>query len=152
MESRITTLLLHCCGQDFAYSRMITPLDNEAYTNRSLEIGRCPKCGALICELIQYSKKHKRFVTIRPKKKDVSSFIHRLESQPYTEEMHKVKYGTKSNMNYTYFDTSEIKSKDNVVLLKHYKKDFNGTIRGIIEVEVDYDNKIYYSDRKRELV
>ena len=143
--------MLHCCGQSFKYERIITPLDNYLYSNRSLEIGRCPKCGSLICELIQYSKRADRFVTVRPRKKDVRSFIQRIENEPYQEQTFKVKYGNKSNMNFTYFDTSEIKQKDNVVLLRHYEKDFNDTVRSIIEVKVDYNNKIYYSNDKRYL-
>ena len=109
--------MLYCCGQEFQYDRMITPLDSEVYTNRSLEIGRCPKCGALICELIQYNKKSKHFVTVRPKKKDVLSFIKRLESEPYREELYKVKFGTKGNMSWMTFDG----------LISNWVYDFNGT-------------------------
>ena len=117
METRITTPLLHCCGQSFKYSRIISPLDNAEFTNRSLEIGRCPRCGALKCELIQYNKRLKKFVTVRPKKKDVLSFIRRLEREPYQEELFKIKYGTKANMSWMKFDGA----------LSLWVYDFNGT-------------------------
>ena len=143
--------MLYCCGQNFKYNRIITPLDSDKYTNRSLEIGRCPKCGALICELIQYSKLHNRFITVRPKKKDVLSFIKRLESEPYKEETKKVKYGTRPNMNTYYFVAHEVKDKGNVTKLRHYKYDFNDTVRAIYEVDVDYNNKVFYTKNLKVL-
>ena len=108
--------MLFCCGNKFYSDRRISPLDNENYTNRSLEVGRCPKCGALICELIQYSKKHKKFVTVRPKKKDTADFIKRIETEPYQERVYRVRQGTKSNMSWMTFDG----------LISNWVYDFNG--------------------------
>lgn len=109
--------MLECCGLQFEPERMITPHDVGPYTDRHLEIGRCPKCGALRCELFQYDIRSKEFRRINPKKKDVLSFIRRLESGKYTEELQKVKYGTKSNMSWMTFDGS----------ISPWVYDFNGT-------------------------
>lgn len=108
--------MLHCCGQKFNCERMITPLDNDKYTNRSLEVGRCPKCGALICELIQYSRKLNKFITVRPRKKDTQKFIRQIETEPYQEKVYRIRQGSKSNMSWMTFDG----------LISNWVYDFNG--------------------------
>lgn len=85
-------------------------------------------------------------ITIFKERKAYKAFEY-YQNEKVNIEYSGSKYGSKSNMNWRYFDNKEIKGVDgNITKIRHYEVNFNGTRNLKAEVEVDYDKKIYYSN------
>lgn len=115
--------MLSCCSRYFVADRKLNLYDNTTHKNRLLEVGRCPVCGALKAQVIQYRIEDGKRSEKKPKtSKEISKFIKKYEKEPYYETPRlNPKYGTKANMSWSYADASKslwVKDFNNIRLFK----------------------------------
>lgn len=123
--------MLFCCSAYFCAERKLKLYDNTTHKHRTLEVGQCPKCGALKVIVKQYRIEDGKYSERKPKNsKEVARFIKKYEKEAYYETPDlKPKYGTKGNMSWTYADASKsgwVKDFNNV---RQFKLD--QTIRAV---------------------
>ena len=101
--------MLYCCSAYFSADRKLKLYDNTTYKQRCLEVGQCPKCGALKVAVTQYRIEDGKYNERKPKKsKEVARFIKKYEKEAYYETPDlKPKHGTKANMSWYYADASK---------------------------------------------
>ena len=142
--------MLVCCNSSFRPEdswRLANKTENgNFYHKRRIEIGICPKCHKFILALIETNLKTDFIKTTIFKERKAYKAFEEYQTQKLNIE-YSVKAGSKSKMNWQYFDNKEIKEHNgNVNKIRHYLVDFNGTRKLVLEVDVDYKNKIYYSN------
>jgi len=101
--------LFYCCGRYIKAEKQLRLYDNTTHKQRVLEISKCPVCDSVKARVIQYRIEDGKYSEKKPKNaKDVSRFIKKYEKEVYYEvpELN-VKFGTKSNMTWTYLDASK---------------------------------------------
>jgi len=101
--------LFYCCGRYYAADRKLNLYDNTTHKNRVLEVGKCPVCGAIKVQVIQYRIEDGKYSEKKPKNsKETGKFIRKYEKEAYYETPDlKPKYGTKGNMSWYYADASK---------------------------------------------
>lgn len=101
--------MLYCCSAYFYAERSLRLYDNTTHKHRVLEVGQCPKCGALKVQVVQRRIDNGKYCERRPKNsKEVKKFIRKYEKEAYYETPKlNPKYGTRSNMSWTYADVSK---------------------------------------------
>ena len=106
--------LLYCCNRYFIADRKLKLYDNTTHKNRSIEVGRCPVCGALKAQVTQYRIEDGKYNERKPKNsKDIARFIKKYEKEAYYETPDlRPKYGTKANMSWVYGDSKSGWAKD----------------------------------------
>lgn len=119
--------MLYCCNAYFCAERKLKLYDNTTHKQRVLELGQCPKCGALKVLVTQRRIEDGKYCERKPKNaKDVKKFIKKYEKEAYYETPNlKPKYGTKGNMSWNYADVSKscwVKDFNNVRQFKLNKE------------------------------
>lgn len=117
--------LLYCCNGYFSAERKLRLYDNTTHKDRVLEIGQCPKCGAIKVLVSQKRIGDNKYSERKPKNsKTIAKFIRKYEKEAYYEIPNlKPKYGTKGNMSWRYADASKslwVKDFNNV---RQFKQD-----------------------------
>lgn len=138
--------MLFCCGSfrpESSWSLSNEDRDGNFYIKRRVEVGECPKCKKFIVRVWETNIATNSEKNYLLKDRKALKAYERCITQKANKE-YNPRYGSKSNMNWFYFDNKEIKNHSgNVVLIRHYLVDFNGTRKLETEIPVDYENKIY---------
>lgn len=113
--------MIYCCGGYYMPLKTVFIPANFCYRNRKLEVLVCPKCGALVAELVQFNLKKNKYETYRPSRKHVGKFIKNIEEGKWQEIQ--IKYGTKGNAGFVYGVNKQHKNGK----IYQYSVDFNGT-------------------------
>lgn len=101
--------MLYCCNAYFDAERKLKLYDNTTHKQRLLELGQCPKCGAIKVLVTQRRIDDGKYSEKKPRNsKDVKKFIRKYEKEAYYETPNlNPKYGSKTNMSWTYADCSK---------------------------------------------
>lgn len=123
--------MLYCCNGYFSAERNLRLYDSAKHKNRALEVGQCPKCGALRVQVKQYRIEDNKYSELKPKKpKEVKRFIEKYEKEAYYEIPDlKIKYGSGANMGWRYADASK----------SSWAKDFNN----VRQFKLNKECKVY---------
>lgn len=98
-------MALKCCNKLCQIIETVALYNNETQEDRVLVIGRCknPKCGSLRGEFVYWDKKQLKFIYVTVPKKELQSVISKFKKSPYlVYHRESVRYGTMSNMSWTY--------------------------------------------------
>lgn len=99
-------MALKCCNKLCQLIETVSLYDTETQRHRVLVIGRCknPKCGSLKGEFVYWDTKQKKFIYVRIPKKELQEVISKFKKSPFlVYHKESVRYGTMSNMSWTYF-------------------------------------------------
>ena len=99
-------MALKCCNKLCQLIETVSLYDTETQRHRVLVIGRCknPKCGSLKGEFVYWDTKLKKFIYVRIPKKELQEVISKFKKSPFlVYHRESVRYGTMSNMSWTYF-------------------------------------------------
>lgn len=99
-------MALKCCNKLCQLIETVSLYDTETQRHRVLVIGRCknPKCGSLKGEFVYWDTKLKKFIYVRIPKKELQEVISKFKKSPFlVYHKESVRYGTMSNMSWTYF-------------------------------------------------
>ena len=119
--------MLFCCSAYFRAERNLRLYDNTTHKHRTLELGKCPKCGAIKVIVKQYRIEDNKYSERKPKNsKEVAKFIRKYEKEAYYETPDlKPTNGTKANMSWRFADASKsswVKDFNNVRQFKLNKE------------------------------
>ena len=121
--------MIYCCGGYYNPSQTVFLLPDNNYRDRKLEIVICPKCGALVAELVQFNVQSQKYESFRPKRKKTAKFLQEVQDGGWKEV--KVPFATKERAGFVFGLNKEMKNGT----IKQFSVDFNGQKRLVKVIE-----------------
>ena len=114
-------MALKCCNKLCQLIESIALYDTETQVHRLLVIGRCknPKCGSLKGEFVYWDKKLEKFIYVKIPKNELQKVITKFKKSPYlVYHKENIRYGSMSNMSWTYSKGGCVYDFNNTLLEK----------------------------------
>lgn len=118
---------MECCGS-FNPKDVYILTSNSMYSERRLESGFCPQCGAWVVEVCKKNWDG-RWSYEKAKRKKALKLYNTYRGDILEDVIAgRIKYGNHSNMGFRYGYNVEVKDRKGVVTdIRRYAVDFNGT-------------------------